>query len=73
MRKTGKKASQVAKEAGITHAVLSRFLAGINGLSVRNMTKIVAATAGQVTLEDLLPSKDAKRLAEGMRRGAERP
>jgi DNA-binding transcriptional regulator YdaS (Cro superfamily) len=46
------------KEADIPQPVISRFLAGIRGVSLRTALKIEAATDGAVTVEDMVKQED---------------
>jgi len=48
------KALWLARRCGISVASLSMYLAGKRGLSARTMAKIVKATGGLVTYEDLV-------------------
>lgn len=52
LRKT--KPTSWAKDVNIVPELIQRFLNGTRGLSAQTMAKIVAATGGQVTYEDLI-------------------
>lgn len=43
-----------AKRARVSTSTLSRFLRGESSLSAENMKRIVAATRGEITLDDLI-------------------
>lgn len=47
-------ATEFSKKHGFPLPVITRFLNGTRGLSAQTMAKIVAATNGEVTYEDLI-------------------
>jgi len=46
--------AELSRKSGVSHASLSYFLHSKRGLSARTMAKIVKATGGLVTYEDLV-------------------
>ena len=53
--------------AGVNNATLSRFLAGLSGLSPTNIERITAATRGDVTFADLVAEGRRLRRARAKR------
>ena len=48
------RARHLAQKAGLAPGIISNFLSGRRGLSAQSMAKIVKATGGLVSFEDLL-------------------
>lgn len=59
-----------AKENNLEPVIILRFLQGKRGLSAQTMSKIVAATGGEVTYEDLVAEMTERRAD---RRAADKP
>jgi transcriptional regulator with XRE-family HTH domain len=59
MKKNGKSAADVCREAGLAKAALSRFLNGGAMLSAANCEKLIDLTDGDVSLKDLLAESGA--------------
>lgn len=52
--RTAVKPAQLAKQAGVAPSGLSNFLRGKRGFRPETMAKIVKATGGQVSFEDMV-------------------
>jgi len=62
-------AKHFAQQHDIPLPVITRFLNGNRGLSAQTMAKIVAATGGQVTYEDLIAEMQERQAARKKRKG----
>lgn len=54
IKSTGKRPSAWAKEVGISQPVVTRFLKGTHGLSLKTALKIQAITGGMVRVDELV-------------------
>jgi plasmid maintenance system antidote protein VapI len=64
-------ATEFARKHDFPIPVITRFLNGQRGLSAETMEKIVAATGGQVTFQDLLDEKRDIQAARKKRNGSD--